>query len=126
MSFLPGIVTTTESALMKKTWGKAKIEVLALRNDILDLLNQGFSKHDIYRRFKSEQKLTLGFRTFSRHAKKISEDAALSVASIRTTSVASTIPPLQKRTPTPTGVRRKFTFDQSHNIDELLKSSDDT
>jgi len=87
---------------MKKSWGKAKIEVLALRSDILDLLNQGFSKHEIYRRYKSEQKLTLGFRTFSRHAKKIYEDATLSGASTRTTAATATIPSFQKRTaPTP-------------------------
>ncbi len=111
---------------MKKSWGKAKIEVLALRSDILDLLNQGFSKREIYRRFKSEQKLTLGFRTFSRHAKKIYEDATLSGASTRTTAVTATIPSFQKRATPPMGARRKFTFNQSHNVDELLRSSDET
>ena len=56
---------------MRKSWGKAKIEVLALKSDILQLSAQGMNLSEIHRQLTSLEKLTICLRTFSVYAKQI-------------------------------------------------------
>lgn len=56
---------------MRKSWGKAKIEVLALKCDILQLSAQGMNLSEIHRQLTLLKKLTICLRTFSVYAKEI-------------------------------------------------------
>ncbi len=63
--------------MSRTKWGKGKVEVFALRIEILELFAQGQNQTEIYQTLVASGKLTVGMRTFSRHAKTLKDtDAA--------------------------------------------------
>lgn len=60
--------------MTRAAWGKAKHEIFTSRKDIVSLLDQGENLETIYQQLIAEKKITLGQRTFRRHAAKIRDE----------------------------------------------------
>ena len=58
--------------MSRKLWGKAKLEVLALRSEILALAMDGLTVNQTYKQLAD--RLSVGERTFRRHASYIIKD----------------------------------------------------
>jgi len=61
--------------MTRAAWGKAKHEIYAIRKDILSLLTNGENLEAIYQHFKAENIITVGKRTFKRHAAIFRDEA---------------------------------------------------
>ncbi|WP_142850719.1 hypothetical protein [Telmatospirillum sp. J64-1] len=57
---------------MAVEWGQAKIEVTALRDEILDRVNDGWPIRRIYDEFKAAGKITMSERRFYHYAEQLS------------------------------------------------------
>lgn len=124
--------------MARAAWGKAKREVLLLKSEILNLCEQGASLDEIYRLLSADKKLTIGSRTFRRHAAALREEARGQVAAPAAPSISSTpIPitpktnaaaspqPSQQRTPVGTAVGEGTKLGKSDFASGLNKNADD-
>ena len=86
-------------------WGKGKLQVSILKEEIMNLLVQGKNLEEIYLAFLNEEKITIGKSTFKRHARTLQQQSLHSSKVINTHPifkskpiVTNTLPPLNNKT----------------------------
>ncbi len=62
----------------KKSWGAAKVEILALAPEIQNLYAENKNLTSIFKILFEQKKITIGASTFYRHAAKIVKDSSVS------------------------------------------------
>ena len=60
--------------MSRAKWGKAKLNVLALKSEIECLYSENLNLEEIYQRLSADGKLSIGKRTFKRHASDLIKD----------------------------------------------------
>lgn len=60
--------------MSRAKWGKAKLNVLALKSEIECFYSQNLNLEEIYQRLSADGKLAIGKRTFKRHASDLIKD----------------------------------------------------
>ncbi len=84
----------------KKSWGAAKVEILALAPEIQNLYAENQNLTAVFKILFEQKKITIGASTFRRHAAKIVKDSSVSApANIQkiTPNIQKTTPNIQKK-----------------------------
>ncbi len=71
-------MTVKKQVTAKKSWGAAKVEILALAPEIQNLYAENKNLTSIFKILFEQKKITIGERTFRRHAAKIVKDSSIS------------------------------------------------
>ena len=75
--------------MTRVAWGKAKLEIFALRKEIISLLEKGNNLHEIFQILNDKNKLTANKSVFYRHATAIRKELLSSSSGLDHTVVAS-------------------------------------
>ena len=78
--------------MVRAAWGKAKHEILACWKDIIALSDQGENLETIYQQLKADKKITVGQRTFRRHAANIRKEHYGKTTSTKSNSNVNGVP----------------------------------
>lgn len=102
--------------------GTGKIEVIACRGEIRTLLQQGYAVSVIYSRLSEENKLTIGWRQFYRHVRKLVlplvNAGAQPVANAgRSEAMLAQATPSQSTSSASAPILRRLDWDPSRKID---------
>lgn len=81
---------------MPAEWGQAKIEILALRDEILGKLEQGILVRTIYEELSASGRITMSRRSFYDRVKQLRSEASKPRRETSRQSAARTGNPIQK------------------------------
>ncbi|RCK32819.1 hypothetical protein [Thalassospira xiamenensis] len=117
---------------MPAEWGQAKIEILALRDEILGKLEQGILVRTIYEELSASGRITMSRRSFYDRVKRLRAEAPKPTRSTAAQSTARTSNPIQKHLPekskpATSNLLPSLKAEEQEELDRLWEgSSDDT
>lgn len=117
---------------MPAEWGQAKIEILALRDEILGKLEQGILVRTIYEELSASGRITMSRRSFYDRVKRLRTEASKSTRNTSAQSTGRTNKPIQnylteKSKPATSNLLPSLKAEEQEELDRLWEgSSDDT
>lgn len=115
---------------MPAEWGQAKIEILALRDEILGKLEQGILVRTIYEDLSASGRVTMSRRSFYDRVKQLRTEAGRRSHNTSAQSITRTSNPIQnylteKSKPATSNLLPSLKAEEQEELDRLWEGSSD-
>ncbi|MBO6807956.1 hypothetical protein [Thalassospira sp.] len=113
---------------MPAEWGQAKIEILALRDEILGKLEQGILVRTIYEELSASGRITMSRRSFYDRVKRLRAEASKPTRNTSAQSTGRTTKPIQnylteKSKPATSNLLPSLKAEEQEELDRLWEGS---